>query len=155
MSTERIRPLAICLFRHQGRILVFEDFDSVKQSRFCRPLGGGIEFGEHGRETIVREIREELGAEIEDVTWLGTLENIFTLEGKPGHEIVFVFDATFRDRALYQQETISAHEHTIGEDFTAIWRSVDELSAGPTRLVPEGLREFLREYGECRAPSPH
>lgn len=88
------------------------------------------------------------------MAWLGTLESIFTLEGRPGHEIVLVFDAVFRDRSLYRQETISAHEHTIGVDFTAIWRSLDELASGRTRLVPEGLMEFLREQEECRARLP-
>ena len=61
-----------------GRILVGHAYDAVKQDHYCRPLGGGIEFGERGADAIVREIREELGAEIEDVRRLGTLENLFT-----------------------------------------------------------------------------
>ena len=150
ISGGRIRPIAICLFRHQGRILVFEEFDSVKQDHYCRPLGGGIEFGERGSEAIVREIREELGAEIEDVTWLGTLENIFTLEGQPHHQIVLVYDAQFTDQSLYEHERLAAHEHSIGQDFAAIWRSVDELASESKRLVPEGLLELLKEQETCR-----
>ena len=153
MSIPRIRPLAICLFRHQRHILVFEEYDSVKQDYFCRPLGGGIEFGERGSEAIVREIREELGAEIKDVIWLGTLENIFTFEGRPCHEIVLVYDAQFTNHSLYEQECLAGHEHSIGQDFAAVWRSVDELAAGSKRLVPEGLLELLKDQEECR-PSP-
>ena len=62
MERDRIRPIALCLFRHAGRILVGNAYDAVKQEHYCRPLGGGIEFGERGAEAIVREIREELGA---------------------------------------------------------------------------------------------
>ncbi len=45
---KRVRPLAICVFRHHDRILVMEGYDPVKKEHFYRPLGGGIEFGEPG-----------------------------------------------------------------------------------------------------------
>ena len=146
MTSSRIRPLALCLFRHKGRILVSTAYDSVKQDYYCRPLGGGIEFGERGAEAVVREIREELGAEIEDVRWLGTLENLFTCEGKPGHEIVLIYDAVFADRSLYDRAVLHGYEAGAAtEAFTAEWKSLDELAAGPVRLVPEGLIAFLLE----------
>lgn len=141
----RIRPLALCLFRHEGRILVGHAYDAVKQDCYCRPLGGGIEFGERGAEAIVREIQEELGAGIENVRWLGTLENLFTCEGEPGHEIVLIFDAVFADRSLYDQVLLHGYEQDAAvEAFTAEWKSLDELASGPIRLVPDGLTEFLR-----------
>lgn len=145
MDRGRIRPIALCLFRHAGRILVGGGYDAVKREHYCRPLGGGIEFGERGAEAIVREIREELGAEVEDVGWLGTLENLFTCEGEAGHEIVLVFDAVFADRSLYGRAVLHGHEQGAAvEAFTAEWKSLDELAAGPGRLVPEGLAAFLR-----------
>jgi len=145
MKPNRIRPLALCLFRHEGRILVGNAYDAVKQDHYCRPLGGGIEFGERGAEAVVREILEELGAEIEGVRWLGTLENLFTCEGEAGHEIVLIFDAAFTDRSLYDRAILHGHEQDAAAPaFTAEWRSLDELAAGSVRLVPEGLTAFLR-----------
>lgn len=47
MKPQTIRPLAICVFRHAGRILVAEGTDEVKGETFYRPLGGAIEFGEY------------------------------------------------------------------------------------------------------------
>ena len=55
-KTQRIRPTSICLFRNGAKILVSECFDSEKQDYFCRPLGGGIEFGESSQEAMLREI---------------------------------------------------------------------------------------------------
>ncbi|MBD0335559.1 MAG: NUDIX hydrolase [Cyanobacteria bacterium Co-bin13] len=136
-----MRAIAICLFRHQGRILVSEGFDSVKQETFFRPLGGGIDFCETSRDAIVREIREELGAEIADVQLLGVLESIFLYLGKPGHEIVFVYDARFVDASLYDQEQLAVQEGDL--QFTATWKSLTEMTGPARRLVPEGLAALL------------
>jgi 8-oxo-dGTP pyrophosphatase MutT (NUDIX family) len=79
MVEEIIRPIAICVCREGERILVAEYQE--KGRLYYRPLGGGIQFGEYGHEAIKREIREEIGAELTDVHYLGMLENIYASEG--------------------------------------------------------------------------
>ncbi|MGH2403262.1 MAG: NUDIX domain-containing protein [bacterium] len=83
MKSNTIRPLAICVFRDGENILVAEGTDDIKGETFYRPLGGAIEFGEYARDTLVREMREEIGAEITDLRYLGALENVFTYMGDP------------------------------------------------------------------------
>lgn len=139
-----IRPLALCLMRHQGRILVNEAFDPVKQQRFCRPLGGGIEFGETGAQACARELREEVGAEITGIRFLGTLENIFTYLGRPGHEIVLVYDAEFVDRGLYERPCLEGREGD--EVFQASWRALASFGPG-LPLYPDGLARLLATAG--------
>ena len=139
----RIRAIAICVFRHGDRILVHEEMDSVKGSAFARPLGGGIDFGETSREAVIREVQEELGVEMTDARLLGIVENIFELEGKPGHEIVFVFDGRLVDESLYDRESLDGVEGK--RKFKAVWRTLEELDAGATRLVPPELWELLEE----------
>lgn len=39
MTTNRIRPLAICVFSHNGRILAAEGIDPANDQVFYRPLG--------------------------------------------------------------------------------------------------------------------
>lgn len=143
MSQHRIRPLALCVFHHEGKILVNRFHDSVTQKRFHRPLGGGIEFGERSAEAIVREIQEELGRSINDLRLVGTLESIFTYNGKPGHEIVQVFDARFDDVGLYEQALVNGHESN-GESFSAMWCASSSFTAD-SPLVPEGLYELLKK----------
>ena len=144
MDKERIRPIAICLFRRGRRILVNEAYDSSKGDYFCRPLGGGVEFGEHSRDAVRREIREEVGAEVERLELVGVLENIFTYEGAPGHEVVFVYDAEFVDKSLYERDEIQGYETEIGAGFVARWRTPEEINRGNVRLVPEKLTDLLR-----------
>ncbi len=137
-----VRPIAICVFRNGEKILVAEGYDPTKKDRFYRPLGGTIEFGEHSSDSIIREIREELGAEITDLSYIGTTESIFENDGKPGHEIVLVYDAKFVDQKLYETNVVKGRE-SDGTEFVALWKTIAEFKKGGARLVPEGLLDLL------------
>ena len=141
---QRIRPLAICVFRHNNYILVAQGYDSVKDEYFYRPLGGGIEFGETSLETICRELMEEINAEVDrrSLKYLGTVENIFHFNGIAGHEIVMIYDGVLKDRGLYEQSMILGKEAN-GEAVQAVWKSLDEFRDGKSILYPTGLIELL------------
>lgn len=140
MKPGEIRAIAICIFQDRGRWLVAEYYDAL-DGKFYRPLGGAIEFGEPGRECIIREIREEMEVEIEDIAYLGTLENIFSFEGEPGHEIVLVYQARFVDPRLYELESFVCRDD--GGHFVAAWKSADELQTGSVPLYPDGIFDFV------------
>lgn len=143
--------MAICVFRDGDRILAFHVPDSDEKG--WRPLGGSIEFGETARDAIVREIREELGAELVEPRLLGTLENIFSYRGTTGHEIVFVFDGRLPDPWMYERDHLDYVEDGVAPDdpaFTgrAVWKRLEEFGApGAQPLYPEGLLEFLEGLG--------
>ena len=140
-----IKCKALCLFSYEGAILVTKDADPETGSTFCRPLGGSIEFGERSREAVIREIKEELGADITDVKFLGVLESLFDYAGAPCHELVFIYDAKFADPQMYNQTQIIGQE-TDGSKIVATWQiigqSIDSLGKNE-RLVPEGLLDLL------------
>jgi 8-oxo-dGTP pyrophosphatase MutT (NUDIX family) len=140
-----IRPLAICIFSHDDKILVSEEHDPSKGETFYRPLGGGIEFGEHSTDTIHRELMEEIEAEVQDLVYLGTLENIYVFNGTPGHEIVQVYDGAFVEPGLYGQAVISGHEADVNLPMKVVWKSLDEFGPGKLILYPDGLFELLRQ----------
>lgn len=144
MKKNRIRPLAICVFRNNGRILVAEGYDPVKKQTFYRPLGGAIEFGERSEDTVRRELMEEIGAEVGDAWYLGTLENIFVFNGAPGHEIVQVYDGVLTEPGLYEQAVIEGREADVDESFKAVWMQLDEFVGGRSVLYPTGLLELLQ-----------
>lgn len=135
------RTIAIAVFRDErDRILVGEGRDAAKGEVYHRPLGGGIELGERGAEALAREIREEIGAEICDVRALGVLENIFTLEGRPRHEIVLVYEARFVDAALYARDRVAVREEGWA---AATWKPLADFESGRSILYPAGLLGLL------------
>jgi ADP-ribose pyrophosphatase YjhB (NUDIX family) len=141
MAANYIRVIAICVFRHDDKILVFEAYDTIDKKPFYRPLGGAVEFGETTETAIKREIREEIGQETTDLKLLGILENIFIHEGKQGHEIVYVYDGRFTDASVYGQESFTVQEET--ETLTARWHKPDFFN-DYHRLVPEALVPLLK-----------
>lgn len=145
MRPNIIRPIAICVFQHDGRILAAEGFDPVRQLPFYRPLGGSIEFGEYSADTIRRELSEELGAEVRELRYLGALENVFTYNGQTGHEIVMVYDGAFADRSLYERPFLAAAEDD-GQPFRAVWLSLDDCRLpGAPPVYPTGLLQLLEQ----------
>ena len=144
MKKRRIRPLAICVFCHNHRILVAEGYDSVKDEYFYRPLGGAIEFGESSKETICRELMEEINVEVDEdsLKYIGAVENIFTFNGMPCHEIILIYDGTLKESALYEQDMITGKEAN-GENFRAVWKDLAEFREGRSILYPTGLIEML------------
>ena len=143
MPKHRIRSLAICVFSHAGCILASQGYDPLKDETFYRPLGGQIEFGEHAADALRRELLEEIQAEVTALRYLETLENIFVFNGKPGHEIVMVFDGELVDQGLYALPVIQRTDAHSGEPIQAYWKHLGEFGPGQPPLYPTGLLELL------------
>ena len=140
----RIRPLALCVFRRGDKVFVSRGHDKSRGETFYRPIGGKIEFGETARDAVAREVMEELGKAVTGIRYIGALENIFVYEGKPGHEIVMVFDGRFVDESLHCDDVV-----LIGEDdgdvlYEATWRALDSFRGDDAPpLYPVGLLELI------------
>lgn len=140
----RIRPLALCVFRREDLIFVSRGYDSRKDESFYRPIGGRIEFGERGADALAREVREEINAAVCDLVYLGTLENIFTYEGKPHHEIVMIYDGCFRDPAMNLDDYTVAGVDDGEILYQACWKRLDYFRAdNAPPLYPAGLLNLL------------
>lgn len=139
-ETPPIRPLALAIVRRGQDLLVFEGRDELKGEIYHRPLGGGIEFGETAVEAVRRELQEELAAELTAVERIAVMENLFTYEGKPGHEIVFLFAAELVDKSLYARDEVGV---VLDEGSPIRWLSLADVLSGKEILYPHGLAELL------------
>ena len=96
---------------------------------YHRLIGGTVELGESHRDTIRREVDEELGATIRDLTLLTTVENIFTLDGDLGHEIVFLYSGRLDPAPPAAGATLTEND---GTTVPVVWRSI----SGDSETVP-------------------
>ena len=136
---KEIRPIVLGVAIKDGKLLVSEAYDSVKNNYFYRCLGGGIEFQETSIDALKREFKEEINIDIEVGNFLGVAENIFTYNGKKGHEIVFFYEINIPEN-LYQEKYIQDEDGEIGE---AVWVDIKDFKAGSKILYPEETFEYL------------
>lgn len=134
-----IRPIVLGLAIKNNKLLVSECYDKVKNQTFYRCLGGGIEFLETSTDALKREFLEEININIEIKKFLGIAENIFTFQGKDGHEIVFFYQIDIPDE-LYQDKYIQDEDGEMGE---AIWVDINEFKNGEKILYPKEIFKYL------------
>jgi 8-oxo-dGTP pyrophosphatase MutT (NUDIX family) len=136
-----IRVIALALIRNGDKIFVSEGYDPVKQETFYRAMGGGVDFGETSFEAVKREFQEEIQAELKNIRYIGCLENLFTFNGKPGHEIIQLYECDFVEPKYYQ---LQRQEFTEGErKKIAVWVDIHRCKSGEFRLVPEQFLDYL------------
>ena len=76
---------------------------------------------------------------------MSTVENIFTCDGRRGHEIVLLYEAILADPSLYEREAFTVHEE--GERFVARWMPLHRFATDGLLLYPDGLLELLKGRG--------
>lgn len=135
----KIRPTAFALISKDNKFLVIDAYDKIKKEKFFRPLGGGIEFRETGKETLKRELLEEIEAEIGNVKFLGLMENIFTYEGKNRHELALLYQADFKDKSFYERKELKILDNNKSEK--VCWVDKEELLN--SNFYPEGIKRYL------------
>lgn len=122
-----------------GRVLVgradWEDFWYLP--------GGRVEMGEAARESLTREIREELGAEAEVGRLVWVLENFFDFDGTPFHEIGLYFDLSLPDGSSAIRADEFERRDDDGELLIFRWVPINGLDS--LRVLPSFLADGLRE----------
>jgi|GEM_PF-3432834 len=87
-------------------------------------------------------MREELDTELADVRLLGVVDSIFTFQGQPGHEHVFVFEASLPNPGRYDSlEAFRMADH--GGWLDIAWVPIGELRDPLVPLVPEDVVDLL------------
>ena len=110
------------------------------QNFWCLP-GGRVEPGERAEQTVVREMHEEVGADIDVGKMLWSVENFFSHENRPHHEIGLYFSAAFKPGSPMLDLT-KRHRGVEGsKSLEFAWFAREQLSSLDIR--PAFLRELL------------
>ncbi|MDR6868200.1 ADP-ribose pyrophosphatase YjhB (NUDIX family) [Microbacterium resistens] len=107
---------------------------------FHRLIGGSVELGETHQEAIVREVGEELGARILDLTHLGMVENIFRYNGELGHEIVALYSGRVEPAPAEEGGTLTESDGSV---VPVVWRPFEDADIA-VPLYPAGANDWIR-----------
>ena len=110
--------------------------------------GGRAEFGETAEQTLRREMKEELGAEVEVVRLLWLAENFFRYAGRQYHEIALYFLMRFPEDSefLLQPGPFYGREDAVKLTFRWFSRQPEVLAGLP--LLPNFLQTALPDLPE-------
>ncbi|HHU11467.1 MAG TPA: NUDIX domain-containing protein [Intrasporangiaceae bacterium] len=92
-------------------------------SGYHRLIGGSVELGESHGDAIVREVDEELGATIRDLTLLTAGESIFRIDGVLGHEIVFLYMGRLEPSPNLEDASLTEIDGTV---VPVVWRPIHD-----------------------------
>lgn len=108
--------------------------------------GGRGEIRETARESLRRELAEELGCEAEIGRMVWTMENFFEFDGTPFHEVGLYFLASLPETA--RELRVQQFERNDESETRLIfrWTALEEL--GTETVLPSFLVEGLRNLPE-------
>lgn len=142
-----VRVVAVCL--HEEHVLLHQ---AEGQAWWLLP-GGRPELGESLRETIARELTEELGvtAEIGRLLWI--VENFFTFQDRSVHELAFYFLVTLPFESDYVDLERVFHATDAGIALEFRWFRLASL--GDIQIVPSFLTMSLLDLPETTVHIVH
>ena len=130
-----IRAAVIIL--HNNKFLVHRNVNETYNAL----IGGRVKAGESSEETIKREIKEELGKDVEVTGYCATIENFFNFKDKEYHEILFVHFAEFveeEDKKIeYTLKNIEGREYLEYR-----WIDLDEIDN--CVIKPDAIKKVLK-----------
>lgn len=102
--------------------------------------GGRVMTGESTKDAIVREIKEELGKDIEVQRLMAVVENFFEHSGKQYHELLFTYKCEFtseQDKDLTNKLTCIE----AGKKVNYEWIDIQDLQNADFR--PAALKDII------------
>ena len=108
---------------------------------WCLP-GGRVEPGEHAAQTVIREMEEEVGASVQIEKTLCIVENFFSYNGRPNHEIGIYLVARLEPGSPLLDLAVSHSGHERNKRLTFTWVARQRLSEIEVR--PVFLRQLLQ-----------
>ena len=137
------RVAGICI--HDGMVLLQKP---TNDEEFAFP-GGHVAFGETHEQTLIRECKEEIGADISvgALKWIG--EIFFPWGEKPCQQICLYYLIKIEDRHTPQKGVFMAQEHLEGQDFAIEFHWVPISKIGEIQVYPQNTPALLENlpYG--------
>ena len=136
------RVAGICV--HDGKVLLQTTTDDTA---FAFP-GGHVAFGETNAQTLIREFKEELGADISvgELKWVA--EVFFPWGQKPCHQICLYYMVELTDDHTPCKGIFSGAEQMEGRKFTLEFHWVPLEEVRNYELYPTQCRELLGKLDE-------
>ena len=137
------RVAGICV--QNGKVLL--QTTTGEDRSFAFP-GGHVSFGETNEQTLIREFREEIGAEITvgDLKWVA--ENFYPWDGEAWHQICMYYMVELQSPHIPRDGIFLGTEQMEGRSFDLEFHWVPLEQAEKLELYPTNAKELLQKLDE-------
>lgn len=135
------RVAGICV--QNGKVLIHKP---ANEDSFAFP-GGHVAYGETNEETLIREFREEIGADISVNNLKWVQENFFPWGEKKCHQICLYYIVTINGGNIPTDGVFTGREKLRSRGSSELefyWKSIDELAN--IRMFPINAHQLLTEF---------
>ena len=111
--------------------------------------GGHVEFGETNAQTLEREFKEEIGADITVGALKWVAEIFFPWGDKPCHQICLYYDVALKDETQIPLDGVFTGDERIeGRNFKIefYWMPVGSLAL--LEVYPTNISDLIKRYNE-------
>ncbi|MCK4499131.1 NUDIX domain-containing protein [Candidatus Babeliales bacterium] len=129
---------ARALIVDNGHILLTKHQNDPTKTYSFLP-GGKVEFGEHARDTLIRELQEELGVITTIKRFLGTGEGIWNKDSRTQHDICLYFEVTC-PKLVSTQTPPPCKE----DDIEFLWQPISKLKEA--EFVPPYAQQSIDNW---------
>ena len=132
------RVAGIC--KHNGSVLLQKP---VSSDDFAFP-GGHVELGETNEQTLIREFKEEIGADIKvgNLKWVGEL--FFPWGDKPCHQICLYYEVEIADDRTPKSGCFMGSELHESKEFDMEFHWIPIEKANDYQIYPTQAGEWLK-----------
>lgn len=122
---------------HNNKVLVHKN---INYDHYAL-IGGRVKIGEDSATTVKREVKEELGKDVEIIKDASIVENFFNMKGHKYHEILFIYKIDFKNeedkKIEYNLSNIEGKDYIIYE-----WLDLDKIDT--YNIVPKVTKEIIK-----------
>ncbi len=110
--------------------------------------GGHVSFGETNEQTLIREFKEEIGADIKvgDLKWVG--EIFFPWGEKPCHQICLYYIINIDEGSIPKDGVFMAQEHLEGRNFELEFHWISIENVADIEMYPTNCKDLLVNINE-------
>lgn len=129
------RVVGVCI--KENRIFL----SKLKSDDYWTFIGGKVQLGESSDEAILREYREETGAELQVEHLLAVIENFFELDEQPWHQYMFFYLLRDENNALKAFDG----ERAVNDNSEAVYKWFELSELQNINIKPACTKEILQK----------
>ena len=124
----------------------------VNKTPYYHIPGGHIEIGEDSEQAIIREIKEEIGCEVEEANLFAIQENFWTRDNKKCHGIEFYYIIKLKQQL--QMKNCEKIENDKGEEKLLEFKWLTPKELKNIDLRPASIKDMLVNQDYLKGLSP-